>query len=245
MEDNFIQRYMFKFLMFIALISGLIYFYVDHFDFIIKSFQEGALHISNIAYILLRFFGVILLPVVFIVPSFFEFGRIKLARIFFILYGILHLVTASWVIYFLATNPYTDIFSAAKVLEFLKNGNFLYPIIYWDNTSIVSVIFTFIYAFAAIYTGIHFDKDKSLVKALVGLIFTLRIVLPLLYNIFSQGQVFSEAWLSYNIYELVSQLAFTIAIMYASSSNLSWIELIWDQLPFVENEDGQNNQFEQ
>lgn len=245
MEENFTQRYIFKFLMLVALISGLIFFYIDHFDFIVTATETNNFNIPNIGYTFLRLFG-ILLPMVFIVPSLFEFGRIKLARIFLILYGIFHIVTISWVIYFMASRPYMGIFSDQKVAEFLQTCSFVYPFSFWDNTSFVSVIFALIYGFTAIYAGIQFDKNKSLVKTLVCVLFTLRIVLPLLFNIFAQGRFFSEAWLSINVFEVISQFAFTIAIVYAGSSNLTWIELVWDQLAFAETDDmGQNNQFDE
>ena len=237
MEDNFTQRYIFKLLMFVALISGLVFFYVDHFDFIAASIEYSKINVSNIGYMLLRIFGGILLPMVFIVPSLFEFGRIKLARLFLILYGAFHIVTVSWMIYFVIVNPYIELFDANKVSEFLNANYFVYPTVFWDNNSFASVFLTLLYGFMAIYTGIHFDKDKSLVKTLVCLLFTCRIVFPLLFNIFGQGRFFSEAWLSYNIYEIIGQLAFTIAIVYAGKNNLTWVELVWDQLAFVETDD--------
>ena len=244
MEDNFTQRYIFKFLMFLALISGLVFFYVDHFDFITKAMQTNNLNAPNIVYIILRLFG-ILLPMVFIVPSFFEFGRIKLARIFLILYGLLHIATVSWIVYFLSGNPYTDIFSATKVADFLWDSNIVYPQAFWDNTSFISLILAFVYGIAAIYAGIQFDKDKSLVKTLVCVLLTLRIALPLLFIIFSEGRFFSEFWISVNLFEIIGQFAFTIAIVYAGSNNLTWIELVWDQLAFSEtDEQGQNNQLQ-
>ena len=79
--------------------------------------------------------------------------------------------------------------------------------------------------------------DKSLVKTLVCMLFSVRLVLPLLFNIFSQGRFFSENWLSINIYTLISQLAFTVGIFYAGTNNLNWIEFVWDQPAFVETDD--------
>ena len=244
MEENFTQRSIFKLLMFLALICGLIFFYTDHFDFIITALQTSKFNVPNIGYVFLRFFG-ILLPLTFIVPSFFEFGRIKLARIFFIIYGFFHLVTISWAVYFLAGNSYADIFSAEKVADFLQKSGFVYSQVFWDNTGFISLILAFIYGLAAIYTGIQFDKDKSRVKTLVCVLLTLRIALPLLSNIFTEGRIFSEYWISVNLFELICQFAFTVAIVYAGSNNFAWIELVWDQLAFSENDEaGQNDQFD-
>ena len=241
MEDFFIQRYTFKFLMFLSLVAGLVYLYTDHIDFISAAMEYNKMNVSNFGYVLLRIIGGVFIPAVFIVPSMFEFGRIRLARIFFIAYGICHLLTISWVIYFVANCPYIDIFSTAKVTDFLTEHGFVDPFTFWDTYSLMSVLFAIIYGVAAIYTGINLDKDKSLAKTFVCVLFTLRIVLPLLYNIMAQGRFFSLFWLTNNATALAAQLLFTVAIVYAGANNYTWIEFVWDQIAVVETEDGEDS----
>ena len=242
MENSFVQRYTFKFLMFLSLISGLIFLYSNHIDFISAAMEYNKMNVSNIGYVFLRIFGGVFIPLVFIVPSFFEYGRIKLARIFLILYGVSHIFAVSWIFYFLASQPALDIFASEKIGTFLTNGGFVYPVSFWDNHSLVSAFFALVYGIVAIYTGLDFDKDKSTAKARVWLLLTLRIALPLLYNILAQGRVFSVFWLTNNALEIASQLFFTVAIMFASFNNYTWIELVWDEIAFVENDDSDSIQ---
>lgn len=237
MEVSFAQRYFFKFLVFTSLIAGLIFFYTNHIDFISVAMKYNKMNIPNIAYALLRIFGGIFIPVIFIVPSLFEYGRVKLARICFIAYGVCHLLTLSWIVYFVLGRSFIDIFSISKITEFMKDGGFVYHITFWDTYGLSASFFSIIYGFAAIYAGLILDKDKNVAKAAICILFTLRIALPLLTNMVSHGMIFSLFWVTNNVWEIVSQLLFTAAILFAGSSNYAWIEFVWDQPVFVESDD--------
>lgn len=237
MENSFTQRYTFKFLMVLSLLFGFIFFYMNNIDFISAAMENGKLNVPNIAYIFLRIFGGLFLPLVFIVPSMFEFGRIKLARAGFIAYGICHLITAFWIAYFFATQPSADFFLSEKVTEFLTEGGFVYSIVFWDTYGFMGTVFSIIYGVAAIYTGIYLDKEKSTARSLVALLFALRVFLPLFNNIFTQSRIFSLFWLSNNALEVASQMLFTLGILLAGISDYTWIEFVWDQLVLVEDED--------
>ncbi|MBR4724110.1 MAG: hypothetical protein IK072_05205 [Clostridia bacterium] len=239
MENSFIQRYTFKFLMTLAFISGFVFFYMNNIDFISVAIEYGKMNIPNIAYAFLRIFGGVFIPVVFIVPSMFEFGRIKLARIGFIAYGICHIVTVLWIVYFLFSQPASGIFSTDNLTRFMKDGGFVYSLTFWDTYSFTAAVFSIIYGVLAIYTGLYFDKDKSTVKLLVLSLFVLRIILPFFNNILTQDRVFSLFWLTNNALEIASQLFFTIGILLAGASDYTWIEFVWDQLVFAENEDAE------
>lgn len=237
MENSFTQRYTFKFLMFLSLISGFIFFYMNNVDFISVAIEYGKMNIPNVGYAFLRIFGGLFIPLVFIVPSMFEFGRVKLARIGFIAYGICHLITALWIVYFLITQPAAGIFSTDKITEFSVNGGFVYSLTFWDTYSFAATVFSVIYGILAIYTGIYFDKNKSTVTLLVLLLFALRVLFPFFNNILTQDRVFSLFWLTNNGLELASQLFFTTGILLAATSDYTWIEFVWDQVVFAENED--------
>ena len=239
MEISFTQRYTFKFLMVLSFISGFIYFYMNNIDFISAAIEYGKMNVPNIGYAFLRIFGGIFIPVVFIVPSMFEFGRIKLARIGFIAYGICHLITVLWIAYFLFSQPVADIFSTEKVADFMTEGGFVYSFTFWDTYSFAATVFSIIYGILAIYTGIYFDKNKTTVTWLVLSLFALRILFPLFNNILTQDRIFSLFWLTNNSLEIASQLLFTVGILIAAASDYSWIEFVWDQLAFAENEDSE------
>ena len=239
MENSFIERYVFKFLMVVSFICGFIYFYMNNIDFISAAIEYGKMNIPNIGYSFLRIFGGLLIPVTFIVPSMFEFGRIKLARIGFIAYGICHLITALWIVYFLFSEPAADIFSSDKVFAFLSEGGFVYSFTFWDTYSLTATVFSIIYGIVAIYTGIYFNKDKSAVKWLVVLLFAIRILFPFFNNILTQDRIFSLFWITNNALPLASQLFFTAGILLAGASDYTWIEFVWDQLVFAENEDNE------
>ncbi|MBR4721242.1 MAG: hypothetical protein IK057_05715 [Clostridia bacterium] len=237
METSFTKRYTFKALISLSLILGIIFFYVDHIDFISSAIEYGKMNVSNIGYALLRIVGGIFIPAIFIIPSMFEYARIRLTKICFIVYGACHLLTLSWIIYFLFTQPAGQIFDPNKVTEFLFNGGYVYQITFWDTYGLISVLFSIIYGIAAIYTGMKFDKEKETVKWLLVLLLALRLLLPFLNNIFFQGRVYSLRWITTNYLELASQLSFTLAVFLAAIENSTWIEFVWDQMIFPENED--------
>lgn len=241
METSFTKRYAFKILISVSFILGIVFFYVNHIDFISSAIEYGKMNVSNLGYALLRIVGGLIIPATFIIPSMFEYGRIKLARISFIAYGICHLLTLSWIIYFFALQPAGDFFNPDKVMHFLRvDGGFVYQFTFWDTYGLISILFSIIYGVAAIYTGIYFDKEKNTVKWLVFLLLALRVLLPFINNIAFQGRVYSLFWITNNYLELAAQLCFTIAIFVAASENSSWIEFVWDQIAFSENEDDED-----
>lgn len=237
MGVSFIKRYIFKSLITISLILGIVFFYVNHIDFISSAIEFGKMNLSNIGYALLRIVGCIIIPALLIIPSMFEYARIKLTRISFIVYGACHLLTISWIAYFLFKQPIGELFNPDSVTRFLVGGGYVYQLTFWDTYGLISVLFSIIYGVAAIYTGIYFDKDKDAVKWIVVLLLAIRLVLPLLNNIFFQGRVYSLFWITNNYLELASQLCFTLAIFFAASENASWIEFVWDQIIFLENDE--------
>lgn len=238
MEASFTKRYIFKTLISASFILGVVFFYVNHIDFISSAIEYGKMNVANIGYALLKIVGGLIIPAIFIIPSMFEYGRIRLARISFIVYGACHLLTLSWIIYFFALQPAADFFNADKVMNFLRlDGGFVYQFAFWDTYGLISILFTLIYGIAAIYTGIYFDKEKNTVKWLVFLLLALRLVLPFINNIAFQERVYSLFWITNNYLELAAQLFFTIAIFIAASENSTWIEFVWDQIVFNENED--------
>lgn len=237
MESSFTKRYIFKTLMAISLILGIIFFYLNHIDFISSAIEYGKMNIPNIAYALLRVIGGMFIPMIFIVPSVFEYGRIRLAKAGFIAYGICHVITISWAIYFFATKDSGSLFNIDSTTTFLDNGGFVYPLTIWDTYGIASIIFAVIYGIASIYTGIYFDKDKDKVKWLVLVLLGLRLLLTFLNNIAFQGRVYSLFWITNNYLELAAQLCFTIAIFLAAFDTPCWVEFVWDQIPIAENEE--------
>ena len=230
MENSFAKRYAFKALISTSLILGIIFFYWNHIEFISRAFEYGKMNLSNLFYALLRIVGGL------IIPSMFEYGRIRLAKISFVTYGICHILTSCWIVYFLFAQIEGDFTLAQKITKFFVDGGYVYQLTFWDTYSMISVLFAVIYGIAAIYTGMNFDKDKFNVKWSVAILLILRLLLPLLNNLIFQGRVFSLFWITNNYLELAAQLCFTFAIFIAASDNTSWIEFVWDQMVFAEHE---------
>ena len=239
MENSFSERFIFKLLMFISLAAGLIFFYAYHVDFILAAIEYGKLNIPNIAYFLMRMVGGVFLPIVFIVPSMFEFARIRLAKAGFITYGICHLITLTWIIYFLVANPALDIFSKTAVTDFMTNGGFVYEITYWDSYGLSSSFFAVIYGLFAIHTGMSIVGDRMVARRNVSILLMLKIVLPLIHNIITYGKFFSLYWVANNYLQIASQLFFTIAIFLAGRNDCNWIEFVWDQFVIPETDDAE------
>lgn len=236
METSFTKRYMFKSLMIIALILGITFFYLNHIDFISSALEYGKMNMSNIAYAVLQIIGGLVIPAVFIIPSMFSFGRIRLARISFIAYGICHLLTILWMINFFMGNRFLDIFSVTKLSDFFVNNGYVYQLTIWDTYTLASLLFSIIYGVAAIYTGLYFDKDRNIAKWFVAALLLLRLILPFINNIIFQGRLYSLFWISNNYLLLAAQLCFTLAIFIAGSEDPTWIEFVWDQMVFTESE---------
>ena len=244
MGNYFVKRYLFKSLMIISLILSILFFYINHMNFIDVALKFGVMNIPNIAYSILRIAGGLFIPAVFLVPSAFEYGRIRLAKAGFITYGICHLITLSWIIYFFATQPPADFFNYDKVYNFLYTGGFIYQFTMWDTWNNMSIVFTLIFGILAIYTGLNFDKDKDTVRLLTIILLALRIILPFLNDIILGGRLYTEYWIANNYLDLASQLCFTVAIFVASLENSTWIEFVWDQLVFPENSDEESENIE-
>lgn len=234
METSFTKRYTFKALVIVALILGITFFYLNHIDFISNAITEGKMSPSNIAYAILQLIGGIIIPILFVMPSMFAFGRIRLTRVFLIVYGIFHILTSVWLINFFMDNPASAIWSTDALENFFIDGGYVYQLTFWDTYGLASIIFSIIYGAAVIYTGFSFDKNKDLVKWLMILLLVLRLLLPFLNNIIFQGRIYSLFWISNNYLRLAEQLCLTVAIFIAGSEDNTWIELVWDQIVFTE-----------
>lgn len=237
METSFTDRYIFKALILLSFLLGITFFYVDHIDFISSAIEYGKMNVSNVGYTLLRIVGGIIIPALFIIPSMFEYARIRLTKISFIIYGACHLLTLSWIISFLISQPVSQIFNDNSITSFLSDNGYVYQFTFWDTYSLISVLFTLIYGILAIYVGMNFDKDKKTVKWLLVILLAVRLLLPFFNNVLFQYRVYSLRWITTNYLELASQLCFTLAIFFASIENSTWIEFVWDQIILIENDD--------
>ncbi len=260
MQDMYTKRGIFIALMITSLALGIAFFASNNFNFIAKAAQEGVLHIPNIAYAITRIISCIILPLIFISPSMFEFGQIKLTRITFIVYGIFQLLTLTWVFYFLNAHNLEDLLSMGKMISFQKNPEnaFVASRVFWDTYSPVGSLFTLLYSILTIYTGICFDDDRKKVRTCILLMFAVKLLLPLLYNIVNiimqngipsvnwlvnnfiatENGIISTNWLVNNFLDLLSILAYSAAICFASTDDSTWVSLIWNQsLPEKDDED--------
>lgn len=243
MTDMYVKRGIFLALMIASIIAGSLFFLFDNINFIIKAIDQNIFFFPNICYCLTRVFSGILLPAIFIAPSMFEFGQIKLSKLFFIIYGVLYLLTLTWIFYFLAENPWSELASFQAIGEFQRDMHspFVASRVFWDTVSWAGSAFTVIYGALCIYTGICFDDNRKKVRICMILLVILRLLLPLAYNLIIGNGLWSIDWLSHNYLDLLAITAYSAAICYAASSDKSWISLVWNQdLPHKEDDDINN-----
>lgn len=243
MTDIYVKRGIFLALMIASLALGALFFVSNNLDFIVAASQQGKFHLPNISYVLARTISGILLPLIFIAPSMFEFGQIKLTKFLFITYGILQLLTLTWIFYFLDSHNFADLLSYDKVVFFQRNGEnaFVATYVFWDTYSWTGALFTLIYSALSIYTGICFDDNRKRVRICMILMLAVRLLLPLLHNLFLGLGAWSPFWLVNNYLDLLSVLAYTAAICFASTDDNSWISLVWNQtLPSRDDDDDEH-----
>ncbi len=246
MSDMYVKRGVFIALMIASFIAGVLFFVTDNINFIIKAVDQNIFFFPNICYAMIRIVSGMLFPLMFIAPSMFEFGQIKLTKVLFIIYGILHLLTLTWIFYFLAENSWSDLLSYRAISLFQRNpyAPFIASRVFWGTTSWAGAFFSIIYSALCIYTGICFDDNRKKVRICVILLVILKIFLPLAYTLITGNGLWSSDWLSHNYLELIAVICYSAAICYASSSDDMWIELVWNQdLPNKEEEDDEDEDF--
>lgn len=240
MTDLYIKRGVFLALMIVSIFLGGLFFVSNNLDFIVAASQQDKFHLPNLAYAISRVVSGILLPLIFISPSMFEFGQIKLTKFLFIVYGILQLLTLTWIFYFLGSHNFVDLFSLDKIVFFQRNGEnaFVASYVFWDTYSWMGSLFTLVYSALCIYTGICFDDDRRKVRICMILLAVLRLLLPMINNIIVGNGLLSAFWLTNNYLDLISVIAYSAAICYASTNDETWISLVWNQeLPSEDDED--------
>ncbi len=240
MENIYVKRSLFTMLMGLSFLFGIVLFLTNHFDFCIKAVDTGHLNTSNLAYILIHFIDVLLLPIIFIAHARSEFGRIKTAKALFIVLGLLHIATLSWAVYFLGSNPSFDIISNAKITEFQANTDnaLVYNYVTWDTYNWAGSIFAMLYGIMCIYTGINFDDNRVKVRRCVIALAASRLILPLIHNILFQQRLYSMFWITNNYSAILSYAFFTAAVVVVSFHDDTWVECIWDTPPIdPENDD--------
>lgn len=217
---------LFTIMMLAAFAFGVMFFVTNNLDFLINSITFKKASFPNIMYWLTKNSSLIL-PIVFLAPSFAQFERIKAAKYSFITYGILHILSLSWIFMYIGANGTEGLFSNEAITQFQYN-NLVYSYVYWDTYSWTGSIFAILYGAFCIYTGLNFDDDKTKVCNLTIAAVALRVVLPVLSNIFSGNGFLSNFWITNNCIDILSSVIFTMAIYYASAYDASWISLIWD-----------------
>ena len=216
-------------LMIVSLLFGILMLVTNHLDFIIAAVEYGKMNVPNIAYSLLRLISLIIIPGIFIVPSFFPYGRIRLGKVGFIAVGILYILTNAWIFYFLGNNSFSELFGNAAITDFQSKNAFVSSYIFWDRYSWISFLYTIALGAAYIYLGISLDDNRVKVRYIMLAIFAAKIILPVISNLFLGTHVLSMFWITNNYAEIVSGCAMTLAFAVASFDDNSWIDFVWDQ----------------
>lgn len=239
-QNPFTIHRIFRTLMVVALISGLAFFVTNNLDFIINAITYGKATLPNIAYWLSKLVGTILIPLVFLLPSFERFERIKMVKYTFITYGVLQILTLSWVFWYIGANGSDGFFSNDAITAFqsAKENSFVASYVYWDTYSWLGNLATLLYGALCIYTGLEFDNHKKKVCALSAAVALIRIFLPVILNIVSGSELFSAFWITNNYADILTFAAFCVAMFVAQIYDETWIYHIWDQELERPDEDG-------
>lgn len=215
--------------MLISLFFGILMFATNHIDFIIAAVEYNRVNIPNLAYILLRIISAIILPMLFIVPSFFAFGRIRLGKAAYITMGVLYLLTTTWILYFLKDASFSELFGNEKIIEFQTDNSFVSSYVFWDTYSWIGVLYTIALGVGYIFLGINLDDNRIRVRNIMLAVLAAKIFLPMISNLITGNDIVSMFWLTNNYAELISCITMTIAFCEVSADNNSWIDFVWDQ----------------
>lgn len=210
--------------MLLSVIVGFVFLFTNNLDFVIEALNQEKYNFSNAAYSVSKVIIGILVPLTYIIPAQTEMGRIRGARILFIIYGVLHIVTLSWIL------PFLD--SGAKdMVAFQASPENLYVASYvlWDTYSWAGSIYSLIYGLLAIVIGFSIDDNKKKVCILMLMLPVMRLFLPIITNLATGNGILSVRWITNNYADIISLASITFAFFMASLHDISWINLIWNQ----------------
>ncbi len=225
MKNTYESRNLYYILVVVSMLMGGLFFITNHMDFVIVAIRNDRLHLSNISYIALRIISQLLMPATLFVPAIFMYSRMRLMKLWYMLWGLFYALTSSWIVNYFAGGGE---FSHSAMVYYQQRTACVSSYVFWDTYSIAGAIFSVIYGGFLIYTGISFDDNRVKVRRNVIIVLTLRILLPMLNNLIVQHRIFSVFWLANNYADIISLIFMTAAIIAASVKDSSWIELIWD-----------------
>lgn len=230
-QNLFMINRVFKTLMVISLVTGLGFFVTNNLDFIINAITYEKATLPNIAYWLSKIVGTIFIPLVFLLPSFERFERIRMVKYTFVSYGVLHLLTLSWIFWYISANGAGNLFSNDAIIAFqsTKELPFVASLVYWDTYSWSGNIMTLVYAALCIYTGLEFYNHKRKVCILTTLVALFKVLVPVILNLTSGNGFLSSFWIANNYADAISLVLFAAAMLVAQSQDESWIYHVWDQ----------------
>lgn len=212
---------LFLVLMSVAAVSGFVFMFTNNIDFIIEALNQGKFNFSNASYSISKVIIGILIPLTFIIPSQTQMGRIHGAKLLFIIYGVLHILTLSWFI------PY--LISGAGDMTAFQEKTYIASYVLWDTYSVTGAIYSLIFGILSIWVGISIDDNKKKVCYMMLLLPVTRLLLPLITNLITGNGTLSVLWITNNYADIVSLLAITVAFFIASIHDATWINLIWNQ----------------
>lgn len=230
-QNLFVIHRIFKTLMVISLVMGLGFFVTNNLDFLINAITYQKAALPNIAYWLSKLVGTIFIPLVFLLPSFERFERIRMIKYTFVTYGILQILTLSWVFWYIGANGFDGLFSNDAVMAFqsAKENSFVASYVYWDTYSWFGNLVTLIFSALCIYTGLEFYNHKNKVCTLAVLLAAFRILVPAIFNIVTQNGFLSSFWVTNNYADAITIVLFAAAMIVARADDEAWIYHIWDQ----------------
>ncbi len=229
---------MFATFMTVSLLTGLVFFATNSLDFIIASITYNKFSVANTVYCLGETVGTILLPLIFILPL-VRVERIKVAKLMLILYGVLQLLSLSWIVEFIIANGFDPLFSNDAIVAFqgAESRPFVASLVYWDTYTWTGSLFTLLYSVLCIYAGLCFDDNKKKVCITVLAVAVLKPILAIISNLILGNTFLSIFWLTNGYANVISLVSFSLALFTAAIYDETWISLIWNQdIPQSEDE---------
>lgn len=223
-EEN-LKRITATFFFVVALVFNLYYLKTTHFEFMLSLFHYRMFNASALAYTVMRF-AYILLPIFFVVPA-LAIEKVKRLKITFYIIAVMYIIGNSWIIYFLAENPFSMFNDMYAVMDYLQLNALNFDYLVWDSYDLYGILFSTVEAVIYWFVGYYIDKDAKKATTFYWVSLILSIILPFIYVFVLSGiGSFSSMWLRKNTVIFTSGIFMGISLQIASTSQRLWYNLV-------------------
>lgn len=214
-----------------AMLLGLYYLKETHISYIISLSHYQMFNIPSISYTIMCFFHA-LFPLLLITPPLLFSRRAWLKGYFFAM-GAFYLLGNTWIFYFLAQNPVSDLFNTAVLHQFQQSRALTLNYLSWATYDLWGVLFSAIQGAIYIYLGCIIDKRITKTFISYVAVTVNSLLFPLLYCFFTIGTSFEaiigdetvNLYLNKNLMLIALDIFVSAAMFLASGVKGLWFEL--------------------